>query len=355
MPRPTSFPTGRARRRRVARAGALLVLGALVAACSSTGTTSSPPPAGTAGGSTPTTGASSTPGGSTPAGSVAPTTVFDGPIGRPPLTPIADQTSPVGLNGIAFDRDRLWIADYKGAQLLGVDLQTGRIVSRYGKAEGLSSAPDDLAVAGDGTIFWTGFDSGDVGRIRFDVQGTPTFDVVGNVGPGANPIAFDGEGKLYVGRAVTGDGLFEVDPSGATVPRQIVDKVGNVNAFDVAPNGRIYGPRYGPQKTGALVRINPGDGSVEEVTPGLSLPFAAKVTPDGTTAFVAEAGPPAQITKIDLATGTASTFGKVDATLLDNLALTPDGSVYVTLFTGPKIVVLGPDGSVKTTLTVGAG
>lgn len=259
----------------------------------------------------------------------------------------------MGTNGIVFDRDRLWVADYKGGQLLGVDPATGKIVARYGKSEGMPSAPDDLAIGPDGSIFWTGFDSGDVGRVRFDAAGGATIDVIANVGPGANPISFADDGKLYVGRAVTADGLYEVDPTGLTPPRQIVAALGNVNGFDAAPDGRIYGPKFGGAGAGALVRINPGDGSSEPVTTGLNLPFAVKVGADGTTAFVAESGPPAQITKVDLVSGKASVFGPVAGTILDNLALGPDGSVYVTLFNAPKIVVLGPDGATKTTLAVG--
>jgi len=348
MPAPLLSPPAR---RPVAVAS--LALAALLAGCSSTSTsTSTSTTAGTTVSST-TPGSTASPSAPTSPTSVAGTVVPGATSGRPPLTPAADQAPPVGLNGIVYDHDRLWIADYKGAQLLGVDPASGAIVSRYTKADGLSSAPDDLAVAADGTIYWTGFDSGDIGRIRFDAAGKPTFDVVANIGAGANPISIAEDGAIYAGRAVTGDGLFQIDPSGATPPRQIVATVGNVNAFDVAPNGRIYGPRYGPQKTGALVRINPGDGAIEEVTPGLSLPFAVKVSADGSSAFVAESGPPAQITRIDLMTGTATAFGKVDATLLDNLALGPDGTVFVTLFNGPKIAVLAPDGSTRTTLTVG--
>jgi len=273
--------------------------------------------------------------------------------GRPPLTPLTDQTPPVGLNGITFDRDRLWVADYEGAQLLGVDSVSGRIVSRYGKADGLSSAPDDVAVGPDGSIYWTGYDTGEVGRIRFDEQGSPAFDVVGNVGAGANPIAFADDGKLYVGRIFTGDGLYEIDPTGAKPARRIVETLGNVNGFDVAPDGRIYGPKFGGAPDGSLVRINPVDGSVEEVTRGFSLPLAVKVSLDGKSAFVVEAGPPARVAKVDLATGTSATLVTVTATLLDNLTLAPDGSIFVTLGTGNKIVVIGPDGSTQTTLTVG--
>lgn len=316
----------------------------LIVGCSSTTTSTTPSTTAApgAGGSVPATTAAPS-GTSTPVGTTPGTTAR-----RPKPAPLADQTPPKGTNGIAYDGGGLWVADLTGGQLLGVDPVTGEIVARYGQAEGMPTGPDDVAVGPDGSVYWTGFGTGDVGRITFADTGAATIEVLANIGAGANPISFADDGTLYVGRAVTGDGLYEIDPTGREKPREIVASLGNVNAFDVAPNGRIYGPKFGGAGAGSVVRINPGDGSVEQVATGLNLPFAVKLSADGMTAYVAEAGPPAQVRKVDLTTGALSVLGPVPATIVDNLALGPDGTVYVTLFNKPEIAVLAPDGTTRT-------
>lgn len=335
-------PTHRLRMVGLARArGAIatptLVLALAVAAgCASSQTATPGPP----------TGGSTTPAATgTTAAADDPTPV----VSRPPLAPLADQRPPVGTNGIAFDGDRLWVADLRGGELLAVDPTTGAIGARYGAAQGITTGPDDVAVGPDGSVYWTGFGNGDVGRVNPD----GTVDVLGNVGVGANAITFSDDGKLFVGRAVTGDGLWEVDPTGAEPAREITASLGNVNGFAVGADGKIYGPKFGAAGAGSLVRVDPADGAVTTVAEGLNLPFAVKLSADRRTAYVAVAGPPAAVQAVDLATGAVTLVAEVPATVVDNLAVGPKGEIYVTTFNEPRVVVVEPGGATRS-LKIGA-
>jgi sugar lactone lactonase YvrE len=197
-------------------------------------------------------------------------------------------------------------------------------------------------------LYWTGFYTGDIGRVSFDGDGRATVKVLGNIGAGANAIAFSNAGKLLVDRAVIGDGLYEIDTTGATPPRQIAAALGNVNAFAFGPDGQLYGPRSGVAPAGALVRIDPATGSVTMVAAGLGLPSAVKISADGRTAYLTQSGPPAAIEKVDLQTAALTQVATVPAKVLDNLALGPDGTIYVSYFDQPEISVIGPGGETRT-------
>lgn len=162
-------------------------------------------PSGTSGTSGTTTAAGRT--GATTATGAAWTPTVHGPATVALPTAPVDQASPKGTNGVAWDGQRLWVADLAGGEILAVDPRDGRILGRFGAAQGVTK-PDDLAVGPDGAVYWTGFEDGVVGRLGPD--GTST--TLSQVGAGANPIAFGPDDSLYVGRAVTADGLYRIDP-----------------------------------------------------------------------------------------------------------------------------------------------
>jgi hypothetical protein len=78
------------------------------------------------------------------------------------------------------------------------------------------------------------------------------------VAPGMNPIAFNEEGRLFVGQAFFGTGLFELDPDLVDPHRVVIPDSGNLakqsNGFDFGPDGM----RYAPQPfLNQILRINP--------------------------------------------------------------------------------------------------
>jgi streptogramin lyase len=261
--------------------------------------------------------------------------------------PASDQTPPSSAFGMVHDGSKLWIADFYGGQVLAVDPDSGAVLIRYQGDDGVSDEIDDLAVGPDGSVYWTGFNDGAVGRM------TPsnTVSVVAGLEPGINGIAFSPDGRLFVGRGVIGQGLWEIDPTQPEkVPRLISDSLGNINSFAVGPDLQIYAPRWGTGTSGELVRIDPDTAEVEVLASGFDGPIAAKVDVAGAKAYVLSLPPGGAptVSIVDIGTGAVTLLATVPLPLADNLAVAPDGRVFVSAFNEPVLAIIETDGSSRT-------
>jgi sugar lactone lactonase YvrE len=257
-----------------------------------------------------------------------------------------DQTPPNGANGIKVDDDGdLWVAVLDGNELLRVDRESGEILQRI--ATPPLAGPDDLVIDADGTIYWTGFTSGEVGAID---PGTGESEELANVGPGANPIALRDDGVLIVGRAVTGSGLYAIDPTGDGVAEPL-DDPGNVNSFSIAPDGTLYAP-LASTDGGAAVSIDARTGEIIDTIAEIpGIPVALRWHDD--QLFVLTLDPAGAVYRVDIEAGTAELFADTGLTTADNLAVDDEGTVYVTGFNQPVIAVFNPDGTPARTLDIG--
>ncbi len=262
--------------------------------------------------------------------------------------PVKDQTRPVSAFGMVHDGTKLWIADFYGGQVLAVDPDSGAILVRYKGTDGVSDEIDDVAIGPDGSVFWTGFNDGAVGRMTT----SEVVSVVAGLEPGINGIAFSPDGRLFVGRAVIGQGLWEIDPSQPEKPpRLISDSLGNINSFAVGPDGLIYGPRWGLDGAGELVRIDPDTAELEVLATGFDGPLAVKLDAEGRTAYVLSLAPgaPPRVSVVDLDTAATTVLAEtLPIALADNLAVAPDGRVFVSAFNEPELAVIATDGSIHT-------
>ena len=93
-----------------------------------------------------------------------------------------------------------------------INPETGKILKRLGPEVGVDG-PDDLAFGPDGSIYWTDFFRGSVGRLAPDGKTSSQM-----VAPGVNPIILSKEGRLFVALAFLGDAFYELDPN-LTAPR----------------------------------------------------------------------------------------------------------------------------------------
>lgn len=259
-------------------------------------------------------------------------------------SPAVDQTSPIGVNGIKVAADgTLWVASLSSDVVLQVDADSGTILRRVATPAG--SGPDDVALDDGGVVFWTGFLSGAVGSVVVDDD---TASVIANVGPGANPIAIRGDGTLIVGRAGLGTGLFAIDPGGGAVT-PLADP-GNVNSFDISPDGVMYAPSM---DDASVLAIDPDTGATVRTVATLdATPIALRWHDDAL--FVLTLSDSARVVKVNPSDGTVEPFGDTGLAAADNLAVGDDGRVYVTGLTESTITVLGPDGSVERTVQVGS-
>lgn len=250
-----------------------------------------------------------------------------------------------GANGLAIDaHGRLLVASVFGAQLVALDRQRGQVVTRLGHESGVD-APDDVAVGPDGSIYWTDTILGQVGRLARD--GTVTKQLVA---AGVNPIAFTSDGRLFVGQAFSGDGLYEVDPKLARPPREVIPDsrtapfAQQLNGFDFGPDGKLYAPQ---PFLGRIVRIDPESGETEIVTDALAGRFPSSVEFDARGRLYASLND-GTVIRVDRDTGAYAPVVKIPDARLDNMVFGPDGTLYVSDVQSGAIYAVGEGGRART-------
>ena len=252
-----------------------------------------------------------------------------------------------GTNGVYFGPDgRLYVASVLSAVVAALDPESGAILERWGPEEGVKG-PDDLTFGPDGSMFWTDFAFGDVGRRTPD--GTTT--VVASPGLGVNPITFSDDGRLFVSQCALGDQLFEIDPDGIEEPRLISDQLGpgcGLNGMDWGPDDRLYGPRPGSNE---VVRVDVDSGTVETVASGFQgRPVAVKFdSRDRLHVLDTGAG---EVVRVDVATGDTEVVGRVGVGS-DNLAFNAEDRLFVSSFTDSSIVEVTGHETIRTVIPGG--
>ena len=242
-----------------------------------------------------------------------------------------------GSNGIHFGPDgNLYIASVVSSRILAIDPESGEIVGSWGPAEGVNG-PDDLAFGPDGSLYWTDIAGGEVGKRAPD----GTTSIVGAPGPGANPITFSDDGRLFVSQCFLGTHLFEIDPDGVAEPRLINDELGpgcGLNGMDWGPDDKLYGPRW---FNGEVARVDVDSGSAEIVATDFGIPAAVKFDSQGRLHVIdTQRG---EVVRIDLESGDREVVGRPGVGL-DNLALDGDDRIFVSSFMDGSIVeVTGPE------------
>ncbi len=314
------FPTARSARTRVAVAATVLFVAPMFAACS---------------GSDDTTGTTSVVEGTTASTS----TTTSAPAAA------VDQSAPGSANGLKVaDDGTLWIASIANDELLNVDPEDGTIVQRIAVPDG--AGPDDVVIDDQGTVFWTGFLSGDVGAA---VPSSGEVEVLANIGQGANPITLRDDGMLVVGRAMVASQLWTVDPTGGSPAVHLVDPAGT-NSFDITPDGRFFAPNLDEN---AVVELDPATGQLVRTVAQLDgPPIALRWHDDAIYVLALVDG--AKVIRVDPESGTTELFADTGLPVGDNLAVAPDGTVYVTGLNEPTVTVISPDGQVDRTVRIGS-
>ena len=266
------------------------------------------------------------------------------PASWAPPQPLVAPSSFTGVHGLAVDKQgRLLAGSVVGNAIWEVDRSTGAAKILVGGPDGQA---DDIAIGPKGEMAWTNYLQGAV-RIRDNDQ-QPSRVIASGL-PGLNSLNFDPRnGKLYATQVFLGDALWELDPSGAKPPRLIGKDFGGLNGFEVGPDGMIYGPLWFRR---SVAKVNPADGSVSVINAGFDTPAAANLDGKGNVWVIDTAT--GELAKVELATGSR----KVVATLssaLDNLAIAPDGTIYVSNMADNGIQAVNPDTGAVRQLTRGA-
>ena len=263
------------------------------------------------------------------------------------LAPVDDQRSPTSVNGLVVQGDTVWVASISDDMVLQFDADTGEILRRI---ETNGAAPDDLALAPDGSIWVTGFGNGDLGRIS-----DGRYEVVTKLEPGINPVAVDEDGVVWVGTYGPDGDLYRIDPTSLdpeTPPAPIAEgTLPDINAFGILDDGTIVAPAGGLGGPGSAVAIAP-DGSVTTIVDHLP-PVAAGTVDDEGNAYVL-ANVTGEVIQVDVESKTS----EVEATAsvgspFDNLAFAPDGTLYLSSFITPTVTRIDPDGTERQ-ITIGS-
>ena len=222
-----------------------------------------------------------------------------------------------GVHGLAVDKSgRLFAGSVAGATLYEVDRGNGTAKVAIPSPEGMA---DDIAIAPDGTMAWTGFLTGDLyartgdGPIRKLASGLP----------GINSLAFRKDGRLYASTVFLGDTLYEIDLAGVKPPRMILEKMGGLNGFEFGPDDKIYGPLW---FKGQVARVDVDKAELTVVAEGFKVPAAVNFDSKGMLFVVDTAR--GQLVRVDPRTGEKSIVAQLKPSL-DNLAIDAQDHIYV--------------------------
>ena len=245
----------------------------------------------------------------------------------PPTRPVAWAAPEVlvapssfhGVHGLAVDaKGRLLAGTVVGSSMWEVDRITGATKVFIAAPEGEA---DDIAIGPNGEMAWTSYLQG---IVRYRENDTAPIRILAQDLPGINSLAFDQKnGKLYASQVFLGDAMHEIDVAGVKPPRLIAKDIGGFNGFEVGPDGMIYGPIW---FKGQVAKMNPADGAITVINSEFKIPAAANL--DGKGNLWAVDTNTGELSKVDLATGRKTVMQKLNPAI-DNLAIAPDGMIYV--------------------------
>ena len=248
-----------------------------------------------------------------------------------------------GVHGLAIDaKGRLLAGTVVGYSMWEVDRKTGAAKVLIPAPEGQA---DDIAVGPKGELAWTNYL---MGMLRYRASDDAPMQVLAKDLPGLNSVDFDrNNGKLYASQVFLGDALWEIDVAGVKPPRLIVKDMGGFNGFEVGPDGMLYGPLW---FKGQVVKIDPANGAITVINSEFKVPAAANLDGKGNLWVVdTRTG---ELCKVELASG-RKTVVKQLKTALDNLAIAPDGTIYVSNMADNSIEAYNPATGELRTLTSG--
>jgi sugar lactone lactonase YvrE len=223
-----------------------------------------------------------------------------------------------GANGMDFDADGDLIAgSMMSASVFHVDTETGAVETIVGPPRGVA---DDLAIGPDGTLVWTSTPFGIVHVLR---PGGKVERLATDL-PMINSINFTRDGRLFAAQVtVSGGNLYELDVTGQTEPRLVLEDLPGLNSFEIDDNNILFGPL---QWGGKIIRIDLKTAAVKDVATGFSRPVAVNFDSHGNLYAVDYLS--GEIIRVDPESGSKQVVAKVNPPI-DNLAIDRDDRVYI--------------------------
>lgn len=253
-----------------------------------------------------------------------------------------------GLHGMTFGPDgTLYAGSVVGQAIYTVDTETGASEVFIGPVEGQA---DDIEFNASGGFAWTAIGQG---KVYYQSAAGERRVIAENL-PGANSLAFNDEGRLFMTTVFGGDALYELHLSGKTPPRKIMEGMGGLNGFDFGPDGKLYGPIW---FKGEIARVDVDAGTLETVATGFTVPAAVNFDSKGVLhAIDNETG---EVFTVNIETGERTLIASAP-TNLDNLAFSADDRLFISNMSDAAIYEVNREtGDLRTVtsgpLTVPAG
>ena len=222
-----------------------------------------------------------------------------------------------GVHGLSFGPDGgLYGASLIGQSIYRIDIETGIITTAVGPPDGNG---DDVAFAPDGTMAWT------AGITNSIMARTPDGEIKPLVSdmPGVNSIWYMDDGRLFFTTIFAGDALYEADPTGTNPPRQIAERLGGLNGFEITDDDQLYGPLF---FKGKVIKLDLATGEITDVADGFEVPAGVNFDSKGNLYAVdIENG---EVTQIDVETGAKRKIVQLQDPI-DNLTVSEDDLLYI--------------------------
>jgi sugar lactone lactonase YvrE len=258
------------------------------------------------------------------------------------LATVVKDTPFAGVNGAVIGGDgALYVVHTGDGTTTRIDLKTMAATEFVHPYAGVFIS-DDITSDGKGTLYSTGT-TPLVGEVyRIDAAGQKTVIARGLTAP--NGIQFNKRtGRLFVTECFQANRVFEIDPTGVKEPRLIVkaDVIPVPEGFDFDPDTNdLIVPDMG---SGRILRINPESGAIQPIADKFTAPIALKVGPDKKAYFPELGG---AVYRLSLDGKTRDKLAQLPPGL-DNLAVAPDGRLFITSYWDATIYEVATDGSGK--------
>jgi sugar lactone lactonase YvrE len=247
-----------------------------------------------------------------------------------------------GCNGATIGMDgALYVVHTATGATTRIDLKTMKATNFVPPYAG-TFITDDITSDDKGNFYSTGT-TPIVGEVyRIDKNGMKTVIARGLIAP--NGIQYNKRtGRLFTSECFQANRVFELDPAGVKEPRLLVKE--NVIAvpegfgFDPDTNDLII-PDMG---TGKILRVHPDTGEITMIAEKFAAPIALKVGPDKMAYFPELGG---AVYRLSLDGQKREKLAQLPPGL-DNLAITPEGRLFITSYWNATVYEVATDGSGK--------
>ncbi len=247
-----------------------------------------------------------------------------------------------GCNGATIGMDgALYVVHTANNSTTRIDLKTMKAAPFVLPSAG-AFITDDITSDDKGNFYSTGT-TPIVGEVyRIDQNGVKTVIARGLTAP--NGIQYNKHtGRLFTSECFQANRVFELDPTGAKEPRLLVKEnvipVPEGFGFDPDTNDLII-PDMG---TGKILRVNPDSGDIKTIAENFRAPIALKVGPDKMAYFPELGG---VVYRLSLDGQKREKLAQLPPGL-DNLAITPEGRLFITGYWDATVYEVATDGSGK--------